>query len=369
VSVTTSVSDNERPLIPVIISGGAGTRLWPLSRESKPKQFLPLLGPRSLFQQTLLRARAVGQGVQAPIVVCNVAHRELVLSQSQEVGVEPQLVVLEPVGRNTAPAVAVAALLAVRARASADVDPLLLVLPADHVITDDAAFAGAVQVAIDAARAGKLVTFGIEPDRPETGYGYIRRGEQGGPWVDIERFVEKPDRTRAEEYIASGAYWWNSGMFLFSAAQLIDELRSHAPEILTACSRLVALARRDGGVVQLGLELAQCPSSSIDYAVMEKTEHGAAVPLASGWSDVGSWAALHDASEHDAAGNAAVGHVVLNECANTYVYGGRRLIAAIGLDNVIIVESDDAVLVLHRDRAQDVKKIVDTLKHLTASET
>jgi mannose-1-phosphate guanylyltransferase/mannose-6-phosphate isomerase len=366
-------SDSERPLIPVIISGGAGTRLWPLSRESRPKQFLPLLGPQSLFQQTLLRARdlegrELAVRVEAPIVVCNVAHRELVVTQAKEVGVEPQLVVLEPVGRNTAPAVVVAALLALQASGSG-VDPLLLVLPADHVIADHAAFAGAVRVAVGAAEAGKLVAFGVEPDRPETGYGYILRGEQRGVWSEIERFVEKPDRARAEEYIASGAYWWNSGMFLFSAGQVIGELRSRAPEILATCSRLVATTPRASGVVRLGPEFAQCSSTSIDYAVMEHTEHGAAVPLAARWNDVGSWAALQAASERDRAGNTTVGHVVLEQCASTYVYGGRRLVAAIGVDNVVIVETDDAVLVLRGDRAQDVKKIVDRLKSMTAPET
>jgi len=360
---------SRRALIPVIISGGSGTRLWPLSRETRPKQFLPLIGPSSLFQQTLSRVRQLGEAAVAPIVVCNAAHRDLVLAQSRELGIEPRAVVLEPVGRNTAPAVALAALLATQDRAGSATEPLLLVLPADHIVVDDRAFAAAVDVAIEAAGNGRLVTFGVVPDRPETGYGYIRRGARSGGWAEIGEFVEKPDRATAEAYVASGEYWWNSGMFLFSAARLLDELRAHAGGIVNACERFVADARRDGVVIELGAEFAQCPANSIDYALMEKTAHGAVVPLSAGWSDVGSWSALHDVLPRDAHGNTALGDAMLESCRNTYVSAGKRLVAAVGVDDVVVVETEDAVLVLHRDRAQDVKKIVDALKAKRRSET
>ncbi len=355
-------------MIPVVLSGGSGTRLWPLSREARPKQFLPLVGPTSLFQQTLARAQRLGTDTRPPIVVCNAGHRELVASQAREIGIEPQAVVLESVGRNTAPAVAVAALLASRA-ASPGADPLLLVLPADHVIADERAFAAAVRVAVEAAVAGRLVTFGIVPDRPETGYGYIQRGATRGAWAEIARFVEKPDRAKAETYVASGEYAWNSGMFLFSAAQMLAELRVHAPEIVAVCERVVSAAELKGGVLTLGSEFAECPADSIDYAVMERTANGAVVELDAGWSDVGSWTALHDVLPHDDGGNATAGDALLEGCSNTYVRSTRRLVVAVGLENVIVVETDDAVLVLDRERAQDVKKIVDTLKTAQRTKT
>ena len=359
---------SRRVLIPVVISGGSGTRLWPLSRETRPKQFLPLVGRNSLYQQTLLRVQQLGFGAISPIVVCNAAHRDFVLAQSRELGVDPRAVVLEPVGRNTAPAVALAALLAMR-DADAAAEPLLLVLPADHVITDDRAFAAAVNVAIEAAESGRLVTFGVVPDRPETGYGYILRGARRGGWAEVGKFVEKPDRATAEAYVASGEYWWNSGMFLFSATRLLEELRAHAAAMADACERIVGDVQRDGVVVQLGADFARCPANSIDYAVMEKTAHGAVVPLSAGWSDVGSWSALHDVLPRDAEGNTALGDAMLESCRNTYVSAGKRLVAAVGVDDVVIVETEDAVLVLRHDRAQDVKKIVDALKAKRRSET
>lgn len=364
----TSSSNNGRALIPVILSGGSGTRLWPLSRANRPKQFLPLVDATTLFQQTLIRARALGLGVQPPIVVCNAAHRELVATQSRQLGIEPHAIVLEPVGRNTAPAVAVAALLATRTVA-AGVDPLLLVLPADHMIVDQPAFAAAARIAVEAAESGRLVTFGVVPDRPETGYGYIKRGAQHGGWAEIGKFVEKPDRATAEAYVASGEYSWNSGMFLFSAAQVLTELRAHAPAILSACERAVAAARAHEGTLPLGSEFAECPADSIDYAVMEKSARGAVVPLAAGWSDVGSWAALQDIVTPDAQGNARSGDVLLEACRNTYVVAKHRLVAAVGLDDVVIVETDDAVLVLKREHAQNVKKIADALKAAKRTET
>jgi mannose-1-phosphate guanylyltransferase/mannose-6-phosphate isomerase len=291
-----------------------------------------------------------------------------VLTQSRALGIEPAAVVLEPVARNTAPAVALAALLAARAAHSA-ADPLLLVLPADHAIADTRAFAGAVGAAIEPAEGGRLVAFGVVPSRPETGYGYVMRGARHGGWAEIGKFVEKPDLATAAAYVASGEYWWNSGMFLFFAGRLLEELRAHAPAILDACERAAAVARAEGTVVELGAEFAQCPASSRDYAVMEKTAHGAVVPLAAAWSDVGSWSALHDVLPSDPQGNSVVGDVLLESCRNTYVRAGSRLVAAVGLEDVVVVETADAVLVLRRDRAQDVKKIVDVLRAQRRGET
>jgi mannose-1-phosphate guanylyltransferase/mannose-6-phosphate isomerase len=355
-----------RRLIPVILSGGSGTRLWPLSRESRPKQFLPLVSSTTLFQETLRRTQRLHLRVDPPLVVSNAAHRHWVAEQSREIGIAPHAIVLEPAGRNTAAAVAVAALLATAAspgvRRSAN-EALLLVLPADHVIADSEAFARAISSAVEAAGAGRLVTFGVVPDKPETGYGYILCGEQHGAWSTLGKFVEKPDLATAESYVKSGQYLWNSGMFLFSAAAFLEELRTHEPAILEACERAVADAVVDDeGFTRLGAAFLDSPSKSIDYAVMEKTHRGAVVPLAAGWSDVGSWSALHDVLARDAQGNAVVGDAMLEGCTNTYVAATGRLVAAIGLDNVVIVETDDAVLVLHRDRAQDVKGIVDELK-------
>lgn len=355
-------------LTPILISGGSGTRLWPLSRDSRPKQFLKLTRGASLFQQTLLRSRNIGVHVRAPIIVCNAAHETLVLEQAAELGIHPAAVILEPAGRNTAPAVALAALIAMRTAGSAP-DPLLLVMPADHIIDEEAAFAAAVRAAAAAAGNGRLVTFGVAPDRPETGFGYIRRGAAHGGWADIDRFVEKPDLETARAYVASGEYLWNSGIFLFSAAALLDELRTHAPAIVAACERTAASARTDGAVMRLGAEFASCPADSIDYAVMEKTAHGAVVPLAAGWSDLGSWSALYETLPHDSQGNATLGDVLLESCRNTFVSASSRLVAAVGLDDVIVVETEDAVLVLRRDRAQDVKKIVDALRVRRRTET
>ena len=357
-----------RALIPVILSGGSGTRLWPLSRETRPKQFLPLVGSASLYQQTLSRIGQLGRAFSPPVVVCNAAHCDFVLEQSREVGVELGAVVLEPVGRNTAPAVSLAALLAARAAGSA-ADPALLVLPADHVIADERAFAAAVGIGLEAAERGRLVTFGVVPDRPETGYGYILRGARHGDWADIGKFVEKPDLRTAEAYIASGEYFWNSGMFLFSAARWLDELRVHAPEILAACERAVGAARNDGIVVRFETDLAQCPADSIDYAVMERTSHGAVVPLAAGWSDVGSWSALYDVLPRDAQGNSVSGDVLIESCRNVHVNAGTRLVATVGLEDVVVIETQDAVLVLRRNHAQDVKKIVDALRAQRRRET
>jgi mannose-1-phosphate guanylyltransferase/mannose-6-phosphate isomerase len=347
-------------IIPVILSGGSGTRLWPLSRKLKPKQFLRLVSEQSLFQETVLRTRVLGDRSAAPLVVCNEGHRFLVAEQLRELDVTPQAIVLEPVGRNTAPAVGVAALLAQRAVSSRD-EAMLVVLPADHVIVDGAAFGAALDAAIEAAAGGRLVTFGVVPDRPETGYGYLLRGTTRGRWSDLEKFVEKPDLATAEGYVASGRYLWNSGMFVFNANAYLRELERHAPRMLEACTSALEQAERDSDFVRLGAAFAAGPSDSIDYAVMEKTDGAAVVPLDAGWNDVGSWSALHDVLGKDDAGNVLRGDVLASGCRNSYISANGRLVAALGLDGVVIVETDDAVLVMARDEAQHVKQIVDRL--------
>lgn len=346
-------------IIPVILSGGVGSRLWPLSRELNPKQFLPLAGSESLLAETALRVSSVPD-CSAPIVVCNDDHRFMVAEQLRRQGVNPQAILLEPVGRNTAPAVAVAALEAVKVHPEA----VLLVLPADHVIRDTAAFAAAVAVGLPHASAGKLVTFGIIPEAPETGYGYIRRAsaEDRGAYP-IEQFVEKPSLELAEQYLASGEYFWNSGMFLLGAQAYIDELASHAPEMMSAVARAVELASTDLDFVRLDADaFAACPGDSIDYAVMEKTRSGMVVPLACGWSDVGSWSSLWEVGEKDPDGNVCHGDVINHGSRDSYVYSSARLVTTLGLDNIVVVETADAVMVADKDSVQDIKAIVSRLK-------
>ncbi|MCC8447484.1 mannose-1-phosphate guanylyltransferase/mannose-6-phosphate isomerase [Xanthomonas translucens] len=348
-------------VLPIILSGGSGTRLWPLSRESYPKQFLPLVGEHSMLQATWLRAAPVAG--HAPIVVANEEHRFVAAEQLQQIGVKPQSILLEPKGRNTAPAIAVAALEATRNGA----DPLLLVLPSDHVIRDEAAFQAAVRAAAAAAEQGKLVTFGIKPTAPETGYGYIKAGAGNGVSA-VERFVEKPDLATAQGYLASGEYYWNSGMFLFRASRYLEELRRFQPAIADACSTAWEASKRDADFTRLDKDaFAASPSDSIDYAVMEKTADAVVVPLDAGWNDVGSWSALLEVSPQDAQGNAHHGDVIEIDCRNTYAYGSR-LIAIVGLQDVVVVETDDAVLVGHRDRIQEVKQIVARIKASGRSE-
>ncbi|HEX4266687.1 MAG TPA: mannose-1-phosphate guanylyltransferase/mannose-6-phosphate isomerase [Steroidobacteraceae bacterium] len=344
-------------LTPVILSGGAGTRLWPLSRELYPKQLLALTGERTMIQQTALRLE--GLAAAGPVVVCNEAHRFLVAEQLRQLSIEPQAIVLEPTGRNTAPAIALAAHAALKAAA----DPLLLVLPADHVIRDVPAFHKAVQAALSAAQQGQLVTFGIVPATPETGYGYIQRGPVSGSVHRIERFVEKPRPAMAKEFLASGDYYWNSGMFLFGARRYLEELGRLAPGIATACADAFAAAKADLDFTRVDKRLFEaCPSDSIDYAVMEKTSDAVVVPLAAGWSDVGSWAALHEASEPDAHGNVSRGDVICEDSEGCYLYSESRLVAAVGLKDHVVVETKDAVLVAPRSQVQDVKKLVFRLK-------
>jgi len=349
-------------LTPVILSGGAGTRLWPLSRELYPKQLLALTGERTMIQQTALRLE--GLAAAGPVVVCNDAHRFLVAEQLRQLGIEPQAIVLEPAGRNTAPAIALAAHAALEAAGpKAATDPLLLVLPADHVIRDVPAFHKAVHAALDAARQGQLVTFGIVPTSPETGYGYIHRGPASGAVYGIARFVEKPSAAVAKEFVASGEYYWNSGMFLFGARRYLEELGRLTPEIASACAAAFAAAKADLDFTRVDKQLFEaCPSDSIDYAVMEKTADAVVVPLAAGWSDVGSWAALHEASEPDAHGNVSRGDVICEDSEGCYLYSESRLVSAVGLKDHVVVETKDAVLVAPRSRVQDVKKLVFRLK-------
>ncbi len=341
-------------LTPVVLSGGAGTRLWPLSRELHPKQFLPLIGAHTMLQDTV--RRLAGLEVTAPIVVCNEAHRFVVAEQLRSISSPAQAIVLEPVGRNTAPAIALAALAALAADGG---DALLLVLPADHVIQDVSAFQAAVRTAATAARAGHLVTFGVLPRSPETGYGYIQRGEPlAGGWR-IARFVEKPERARAVEFLAGGGYYWNSGMFVFSARRYLAELRRQASDIATACEQAFGSARADLDFTRVdAAAFSACRAESIDYAVMEKTADAVVVPLDAGWSDVGSWSSLQAASVPDADGNVIRGDVLAEDCRDSFLYAESRLVAVLGLRDHVVVETKDAVLVAPRERVQDVKALV-----------
>ena len=349
-------------MIPVILSGGSGTRLWPLSREAFPKQFLNLLGECSMLQATWERVAPLATG--APIVVAGEDHRFMVAEQLREAGCEGATILLEPVARNTAPAIAVAAL---EAMLDGD-DPLLLVLPSDHVIVDAPAFRLAVEAAAVAAQQGELVTFGIVPTGPETGYGYIKAAAGEGV-RRVERFVEKPDATTAAGYVASGDYVWNSGMFLFRASVYLAELERFHPDMLAACRQALANARRDADFVRLSKDaFAASPSDSIDYAVMEKTSHAAVLPIDAGWNDVGSWSALWQVAEQDGDGNAHHGDVIARDCRNTLAWGDGRLVALLGLEDVVVVDTADAVLVAHKDKVQDVKEIVATLKLAGRSE-
>lgn len=360
-------------LIPVILSGGSGTRLWPLSRELYPKQLLPLVGKGTMLQETLARVAGV-DGVGAPIVVCNESHRFLVAEQLRAIGVQPQAIILEPVGRNTAPAVAVAAMAAVTGgeagAAKASNDHVLLVLPADHVIRDIAAFQAAVAVGLKAAQQGQLVTFGVVPDKPETGYGYIRRAAGAGPTYPIAQFVEKPDLPTATQYVESKDYFWNSGMFMFKASAVLDELRALSDDIYQACAQAYTSAKRDLDFTRLSVkEFTACPSDSFDYAVMEKTKHGVVVPLDAGWSDVGSWSALHEAVPGDADRNVCVGDVLTADSHGCYLQSTSRLVATVGLEDHVVVETKDAVLVAPKNRVQDVKLLVAQLKKQGRYET
>jgi mannose-1-phosphate guanylyltransferase/mannose-6-phosphate isomerase len=343
-------------LIPVILSGGVGSRLWPLSREHYPKQLLPLVNEQTLLQNTVTRLQDLPNQAD-PLIICNESHRFLVAEQLRNIEVNPEHIVLEPIGRNTAPAVAIAALLASE-------EDLLLVLPADHFISDTDKFCEAVKEGIALAEQNKLVTFGIVPNRPETGYGYIKA--QG---VSVERFVEKPDLETAQQYLDSKEYYWNSGMFLFKASEYISELEKFAPEILEVCRQSIANAKQDQDFLRLDSStFEQSPSISIDYAVMEKTQQAAVIPLNAGWNDVGAWSSLWEISEQDSDNNVILGDVLTENAQNCYLRAENRLLAAIGVTDLTIVETADAVLVAHKDHVQDVKKIVSHLKEQNRSE-
>jgi mannose-1-phosphate guanylyltransferase/mannose-1-phosphate guanylyltransferase/mannose-6-phosphate isomerase len=348
-------------IYPVILSGGSGTRLWPLSRSLYPKQLIPLLSENSLLQETALRVPE-SAGFGPPLVICNAEHRFVIAEQLRSAGSEPQAIVLEPVGRNTAPAVACAALLLQRTAP----DALMLVLPSDHLIKSVDGFHDAVAKAAAAAKDGALVTFGIEPERPETGYGYIRGGapyEGGNGPVDgcraVEAFVEKPDRARAESYLAEGGYYWNSGMFLFSADIFLRELERFEPAILTQCRAAVEAGQEDLDFLRLdSASFEASPSISIDYAVMERTEHAAVVPASMGWSDVGSWSALWETGEKDVNGNVHGGDVIVRDTSQSYLRSEGPLLCAVGVEGLVVVATEDVVLVVDRDRAQDIGALV-----------
>jgi mannose-1-phosphate guanylyltransferase/mannose-6-phosphate isomerase len=348
-------------IYPVILSGGAGTRLWPLSRAVMPKQLLPLVTDKTMLQETALRVRG-WPGVMAPLVVCGNEHRFLVAEQLRDIGITPHGIMLEPAGRNTAPAVAAAA----QYLKAQDPDAIMLVLPADHVIEKNEAFRVAVERAFALVQDGSLATFGIVPNAPETGYGYIKRGEPLPGCDDcykIERFVEKPDRNTAEGFVADGGFYWNSGMFMFRADRFLAEIAQHAPQIAGAVEGAVRDAYRDLDFCRLDeAAFAASPSDSIDYAVMEHTRDGVVVSADIGWSDVGSWSALADVQAKDANGNVQRGDVYLDNTSNTLVRAESRIVAVVGVQDLVVVETNDAVLVAHKDQVQRVKNIVDHLK-------
>ncbi len=351
-------------IIPVVMAGGSGSRLWPLSRELMPKQFLTLHGSHTMLQNTL--GRLQGLTTAAPMLICNEDHRFIAAEQLRQIGQLNHNIILEPVGRNTAPAIALAAL---AATANGD-DPLLLVLAADHVIQQDAEFRRVVEQATPLALAGKLVTFGIVPTHAETGYGYIRRGE---PLADnsfaIAQFVEKPNKTTAEGYLASGDFYWNSGMFLFRASVYLAELSKNRPDILAACNTAMAATQADLDFIRVDkAAFAACPDDSIDYAVMEKTADGVVVALDAGWSDVGSWSSLWGVRSKDECGNATTGDVLSVNSHDNLVFAETGLVATVGLKDTIVVQTKDAVLVAAKDQVQDVKAIVQQLKAKGRSE-
>jgi mannose-1-phosphate guanylyltransferase / mannose-6-phosphate isomerase len=358
---------NERKamLIPVILSGGAGTRLWPLSRELYPKQLLALTSGQTMLQETARRLAGI-QGASDPIIVCNEAHRFAVAEQIRTLGLKPGAILLEPAGRNTAPAVALAALKAL----AIDADATLIVAPADHVVRDARRFQQAATVAAELAGQDKLVTFGIVAHAPETGYGYIRRGAGEGPSYPVAQFIEKPGLEVARQFVASGDYFWNSGMFVFKAARYLTELGTYAPDILEASKAAFEAAKADLDFVRIDkAAFEKCRSDSIDYAVMEKTQAAVVLPLDAGWSDVGSWASLFDALPADEEGNVLKGDVLVHDTHDCYVHSTSRLVAAVGLYDHVIVETKDAVLVAPKDRVQDVKELVAKLKASGRSES
>ena len=343
-------------ITPVIMAGGSGSRLWPLSRSLYPKQFLALTGGNTMLQETLCRLSALD--VSSPLVICNEEHRFIVAEQLRSID-KAGSIILEPVGRNTAPAIALAA------EVTLNNDPLLLVLAADHVIQDKAAFTDAVNNAVPLAQAGKLVTFGIVPTQAHTGYGYIKRGNSVSDLsgYDVNAFVEKPNSSVAAEYVESGEYYWNSGMFLIKASRYLQELEKYCPEISAACKKALENTTHDNDFIRLDADAFKlCPDESIDYAVMEHTTDAVVVPLDAGWNDIGAWSALWEVNDKDEHGNTIHGDSILQDTKNSLIHGGERLVTTIGLDNVVIVDTKDALLVASKDKVQDVKQIVEQLK-------
>lgn len=352
-------------ILPVIVAGGTGSRLWPLSRQLNPKQFLPLADAEmSMLQATILRLR--GLDAATPQLICNEQHRFLAAEQLRQLDMEHASILLEPVGRNTAPAIALAALQACKDGQ----DPVLLVLAADHLIQDVPAFHASIQAALPLAQDGKLVTFGVVPDRAETGYGYIEKGPAVGTGgFAVSRFVEKPDLATACDYLASGNFFWNSGMFMFQASRYLQELERFQPQILVACRKALEGGTQDMHFTRVDTDVfAACPDDSIDYAVMEKTADAVMVPLDAGWSDIGSWSALWDVSPKDTHGNVFKGDVLSQASQNSYVHADSRLVTLVGVDDLVVVETKDAVLVAHKNKVQDVKKIVEQIKHRSRQE-
>lgn len=347
------------PVHPVILAGGKGSRLWPMSRALNPKQLLRLAGDGTMLQETI--GRVTGDNFAPPLVICNDEHRFIIAEQLRQLTITPQALVLEPTGRNTAPAAAIAALIL----AAQDPQALMLIMPSDHVIGRPDAFHQAIAAATSAAAEGALVTFGIQPTRPETGYGYLRAGASTthAGVLRLDRFVEKPDLKTAEAYLAEGGTYWNAGIFLFRADRFLAELERCEPEILAACRAALAAAGNDLEFLRLdAAAFATCPTKSIDYAVMEHATNAAVVPVDMAWSDVGAWDALWELGDKDADGNHLLGDVIAQDITNCYVRSESGLVAVLGVSDLVVVNTDDAVLVAHKDHAQDVKRIVDRLE-------
>ena len=347
-------------LYPVILSGGSGSRLWPLSREYFPKPLLPLVSEQTLLQETATRLDGLA-GLGDAVYVCNEEHRFLVAEQIAELGKTPSTIILEPEGRNTAPALTLAALYLVKR----DADAMMVVMPADHVMTAPQQFVEAVEQGSHNAEQGALVTFGIVPASPETGYGYIKRDQQvdDSAAYRVARFVEKPDRETAEQYVSEGDYFWNSGIFLMRADRWLDEISQHRPDILKACRQAMNKGTQDSDFFRVNKQdFHECPGDSIDYAVMEKTERAVVMPISAGWSDIGAWSALWDVCDRDADGNVMQGDVIAEDTRNAFLVAQHRCLATVGLDDVVVIETADAVLVASKDKAQDVKAIVSRLK-------
>ncbi|HIF9056732.1 TPA: mannose-1-phosphate guanylyltransferase/mannose-6-phosphate isomerase [Photobacterium damselae] len=349
---------------PVIMAGGSGTRLWPLSRTHYPKQFIPLVNEHSMLQNTVSRLNKLS--ITDSIVICNDDHRFIVAEQLRSFGINNASIILEPIGRNTAPAIALAAFKSIQSND----DPLLLVLAADHIITNEDAFADSVNTAVKSALDGMLVTFGIVPTHPETGYGYIKQGKAIGLGLNtVEAFVEKPNKEKAQEYFKSGLYSWNSGIFLFKASTYLNELKKYNSEIYDICQNAMLSSFSDLDFIRVSKDIFEkCPDNSIDYAVMEETDKAVVLPMDVGWNDVGSWSALWDVHQKDNNGNACRGDVILDSTSNCYIYGQNKLVATVGINDLVIVETKDAVLVANKDKVQDVKNIVNQLKQDDRSE-